>query len=156
MAAEAMLNKNRMMVFKNKGKDQEVSEFSLPSNGEVTEFLARWKLPVGKSEYFPQSPPCSVPFFSPPRTRACVYTCELLRFLSDFFTSLFLPFCISLSLVSLYSFHIYSFFSAFLFLSIAVLSLHFPSFSIPFIFFSLNLLSFVFSFVPLVASFIIF
>ena len=29
MAAEAMLNKNRMMVFKNKGKDQEVSELLL-------------------------------------------------------------------------------------------------------------------------------
>lgn len=44
MAAEAMLNKNRMMVFKNKGKDQEVSESLLLSHGEVIEFLARWKL----------------------------------------------------------------------------------------------------------------
>lgn len=47
-----MLNKNRMMVFKNKGKDQEVSEMSLPLGGKVTEPRARRRLSVEESRRF--------------------------------------------------------------------------------------------------------
>lgn len=39
MAAEAMLNKNRMMVFKNKGKDLEVSESLLYQTDGLAEPL---------------------------------------------------------------------------------------------------------------------
>lgn len=125
-----MLNKNRMMVFKNKGKDQEVSKSSLLLNGEVTEFLARYKLSVGESRRSHVRCPARC-HFSP--LNSCVrYTSELLRFPPDFFLSLFfLPFYLFLPLIFFYPFCFYSFFLSALHTSlIAVLSLNFR-FSFP-------------------------
>lgn len=135
-----MLNKNRMMVFKNKGKDQEVSESSLPPLEEVIEFLARWKFFAGASRRsrIRRSAWCHSPSPSPlpsKLVRACVYTRTALpssRFLSIPFPSA------PLSLVSFYPFASVLFFSFRLpyFSHYATLSLFFPSFSFPLNFFS--------------------
>lgn len=150
-----MLNKNRMMVFKNKGKDQEVSESLLPPLEEVIEFLARWKFFAGASRRsrIRRSAWChSPPVSSPLETRACVHAFirELLCLPLDFFLSLSLP---HLSLLSPFiPLHLF-----FFFLSVSHISpitplypfSFFPSPS-PLIFFPLNL-SLVSSLVSLVA-----
>lgn len=148
-----MLNKNRMMVFKNKGKDQEVSESLLPPLEEVIEFLARWKFFAGasrrsrirRSAWCHSPPPSPLPS---KLVRACVYTRTAFLSISfypfPFRTS---PSCLLLSLC------ICSFFFSFrlpYFSHYATLSLFFPSFSFPLIFFPLNL-SLVSSLVSLVA-----
>lgn len=149
-----MLNKNRMMVFKNKGKDQEVSESLLPPLEEVIEFLARWKFFAGASRRS-HSPFCVMPFppvSSPLETRACVHAFirELLCLPLDFFLSLSLP---HLSLLSPFiPLHLF-----FFFLSVSHISPITPLYPFsflpspsPLIFFPLNL-SLVSSLVSLVA-----
>lgn len=151
-----MLNKNRMMVFKNKGKDQEVSESLLPPLEEVIEFLARWKFFAGASRRsrIRRSAWCHSPSPSPlpsKLVRACV---RLYANCSAFLSISFYPFpfrtspsCLLLSLC------ICSFF----FLSVSHISLIMPLYPFsflpspsPLIFFPLNL-SLVSSLVSLVA-----
>lgn len=130
-----MLNKNRMMVFKNKGKDQEVSGSPFPPSGEVTESLARQKLSAADSRRSHVRRPARCHLF-PPRTCACVYTCELFRFPPDFsLSSLFLPY-LFLPLISFYPF------CYLIFLSFRVLYffVHFISL-LPFLFFSFTFFS---------------
>lgn len=137
MAAEAMLNKNRMMVFKNKGKDQEVSESLLLPRREVIEFLASWILFARASRRSRVRRPARYRFPSPPPPdlmRACVYancTCELC-FLPDFY-----PFSSFISHLFL------SFFVSIIFFSFPS-SVFLPLPLNPFIFLSLPLLFFFF------------
>lgn len=138
-----------MMVFKNKGKDQEVSESPFPASGKVTESLARRKFSAAESRRSHVRRPARCHLFPLGRVRACVYTCELLRFPPDFsLSSLFLP-----HLLSLFIFFpsILSFFSRSIFLPTFYLCfLFFPSL-LPF--FPLKLPSLVSSLVLLVACF---
>lgn len=130
-----MLNKNRMMVFKNKGKDQEVSESLLLPRREVIEFLAPWILFARASRRSRVRRPARYRFLSPlppDLVRACVYTnctCELC-FLPDFY-----PFSSFISHLFL-SFFLYL---LFFFLSIFRISPplplnHFPFFPLSFFF----------------------
>lgn len=110
MAAEAMLNKNRMMVFKNKGKDQEVSESSLPLYAEAIEFLARWKLFTGESRRSRVRRPARCHFSPNSYVRSYVRTAPL--FPPHFSLSLFHPYHFLLSLFISFL-HLSSFFSFF-------------------------------------------
>lgn len=110
-----MLNKNRMMVFKNKGKDQEVSESSLLSDGEITEFLVRWKLSVGESRRSHIRHPARCHFPPPELVHAfiCLNCFPPAFSLSLFLLYLFLPliilsflcFILFFFLISIYIFH---------------------------------------------------
>lgn len=156
MAAEAVVNKNRMLVFKNKGKDLEVSEAFLP-NGRVEDRIdgisARVRDYICHLDGTPscQMLPCTMMPFSLPRTRARTHS------RSTASHPLFSPFLFVFFLFFfLLSLHLFSFFLLLTLFSSAISFLctfFLPSPFAPF-FFLFILSSIVFLPILLVASFI--